>query len=145
MIRFAPLAILLSAPTLLAAPVPKELKANGSTVGTWMLVRPDAQNPGQFVPGNQYWIIDAECGVIFGATPTPAAAAKPSEIFKMDPATKEVDHFTPGNATRSYMGMYELKGDELTICLNLGGQIRPKTLQDPGLTTWHLRRVKGTK
>lgn len=128
-----------------AAPVPKELKAEGSTVGTWKLVRPDAGNPGQFLDGNQYWIIDAECGVIFGPSPIPAADAKPTEIFKMDPATKEVDHFTGGSAKRNYMGLYELKGDELTICLNLGGQLRPKTLKDGGLTIWHLRRVKGAK
>ena len=136
---------LLLASVSTAAPVPKELKANGSTAGTWKLVRPDGENPGQFIPGNQYWIIDADCGVIFGATPIQAAGAIPTEIFKMDPATNEVDHFTPGRAARNYMGVYELKGDNLTIGLDLRVQTRPKTLNDPGVTVWHLRRVKESK
>ncbi len=138
-------AMLVLIPPAMAAPVPKELKLNGSTTGTWKLVRPDAQNPGQFVEANQYWIIDAECGVVFGQTATPAAGSQPSEVFKMDPATREVDHYTPGSPKRNYMGVYELKGDELTICLNLGGQIRPKTLKDAGVTVWHLRRVRETR
>ena len=140
------LVLLLLAPLASAAPVPKELKATGTTVGTWMLVRPDPQNPGQFVPGNQYWTIDAECGIIFGQTPTPAAGARPSEIFKFDPATLEVDHFSIGQpGKRNYMGVYELKGDELTICLDLSAKGRPKAVTDPGVTVWHLRRVRETK
>ena len=63
------LVVLLSAGPLLAAPVPKELKVNASTVGTWRLGTPNPQAPAQLQPGNQYWIIDAECGVFFGPTP----------------------------------------------------------------------------
>ena len=145
MTRFISLALLLSTSGLFAAPIPKELKVKGSPTGTWKLVRPDPANPGQFLDGQQYWIIDAKCGVIFGPTPKPAEGAIPTEIFKMDPATNEVDHFTAGREARNYMGVYELKGDILTIGLDMRGQRRPKTVAEPDVNVWHLRRVKESK
>ena len=100
--RLALLAIAVGASSLPAAPVPKELKANNSPAGAWQLVNPDPQKPGQFLPSNQFWIIDAEYGVIFGGTPTPGVGAKPTEVFKCDSATMELDHYYSNDAKRNY-------------------------------------------
>ncbi len=145
MMRLALLAIAIAASSLAAAPVPKELKANGTPAGTWQLIQPDPQKPGQFLPSNQFWIIDAECGVIFGGTPKPAAGAKPTEIFKCDPATMELDHYYPNNPKRNFMGRYELKGDVLTFCLDLQNGPRPKTATEAGKNIWYLQRVRDAK
>ena len=139
------LAMLLTATTLPAAPVPKELRTNASTVGTWQLVTVDANNPGNRVPANQYWIIDADCAVIFSPSPNVTAGTMPTEILKFDPKTGEVDHSLVGGIQRTIYGVYELKGDLLTICLDTAGNSRPKTVADSGKSTWHLQRVKESK
>ena len=143
--RLALLAIAVGASSLPAAPVPKELKANNSPACTWQLVNPDPQKPGQFLPSNQFWIIDAEYGVIFGGTPTPGVGAKPTEVFKCDSATMELDHYYSNNAKRNYMGCYELKGDQLIFCLDLQNGTRPKSVTEAGKNIWYLRRVRDAK
>ena len=140
------IAVVFLSTTLSAAPVPKELKVANTPTGTWQLMQPDPQKPGQFLPSNQFWIIDAEYGVIFNGAPTPVAGAKPTEVFKCDPATMELDHYYPNNANRNYMGRYELRGDLLIFCLDLQkNATRPKTATEAGKNIWYLQRVRDAK
>ena len=143
--RLALLAIAVAASSLPAAPVPKELKANNTPAGTWQLVNLDPHKPGQFLPSNQFWIIDAEYGVIFGGTSTPGVGAKPTEVFKCDPTTMDLDHYYPNNPKRNYMGRYDLNGDLLTFCLDLQNGTRPKSATEAGKNIWYLQRVREAK
>ena len=145
MMRSAPFALLLAlATSASAAPVPKEVKAAASTVGTWQIVGLDPENPARRIPSNQYWIIDAECGVIFCQSPSPPRGAKPTEIFKFDPKTGYVDHNLVAGKQRTLFGLYELKDDLLTICLETSGTTRPSAFEESA-DIWHLQRVKGAR
>ncbi len=143
MMRLALAGLLLGASAVAAAPVPKELKSTVSTAGAWQLVSLDAQT-GRWIPSNQYWIIDADCGVIFCQTLAPPPAATPTEIFKFDHKTGRVDHNLVGGKQRTLLGVFELKDDLLTICLDTAGTTRPASVKGPG-SIWHLQRVKGEK
>jgi hypothetical protein len=146
MMRLALFALLCIAPALSAAPIPKEVRAAPSHVGTWELVTLDPKDPSKRLPTGQFWHIDAECGVAFGGWPA-VARAKPSERFAFDPKTGEVNHTLIAGNQRMLYGLYRIEGDLLTIQLNTGDpSIRPKGLApEGGCSLWHLRRAGDSK
>ena len=142
--RLALLSLMLAASALSAAPVPKELKTQATTVGTWRLGALDPKDRTVRPAGEQYWIIDADGGVIFTGAPARPTGAKPTEIFKFDPKTGEVDHNLVGGNQKTLLGRYELRDDLLTISLSSSGQARSESASE-GNYVGHLQRVKETK
>ena len=140
-----PMACALASP-LLAAPVPKEVRAAPAHVGTWQCVAPDPKDPAKRTPYGQRWIIGAEGGVSFRNPTDFGPIAEPTERFAFDPSTGHVDHTVIGGKQRTLLGLYKIEGDLLTVHLNTGGTTRPSGLTaGPGTTAWHLARAPESK
>ena len=145
--RIAVLALLVFAPALLAAPVPKEVRHSPSYVGTWLCVTLDPKDPAKRHSTGQHWIIDPECGVAFHGVQQVGSKPKPSERFAFDPKTGHVNHTLIGGTQRMLHGVYRIEGDLLTIHLNTGDpSVRPAGF-DPngGYSMWHLQHVENAK
>lgn len=144
MMRIAALLLLAISSTLIAAPVPKEVKKEEKTEGTWQLESLSAFGRPAGLGGIQYWTLDAEGYVTTHQTPAPPENAVKHLQLAFEPKTKAVDYkYTNGNNT-GYPGMYELDGDTLKICCNLKGTgVRPTTV-DAGsdVYLWTFKRVK---
>ena len=145
MMRSAALALLLIAPVLHAAPVPKEVRAAPAYIGVWQLATPDPNDPSKLIPVPLYWHIDAECGVAFGARAL--GEIKPTERFAFDPRTGHVNHARIGGAQRTLSGIYKIEGDLLTIKLDTRNpSIRPTGIApEPGYSIWRLLKAEGAK
>ena len=144
MIR-APLLLLLFASAVSAAPVPKEVRAAPSHVGTWEHVALDPRDPAKRTPNGRSWVVDADCGVAIRNHPDDRP--KPTERFAFDPKTGEVNHTIIGGAQRMFFGIYKIEGDLLTIQLSTGSpSIRPKGFaREPNCHLFTLRRVEDSK
>jgi uncharacterized protein (TIGR03067 family) len=144
--RLAALALLALPSLLLAAPVPKEVKKEEKTEGTWQMESLLAYGrPINFGAGNQqHWTIDAEGQVISHQGPVPPENGRKAFQLVFEPKAKAVDYkYTNGNTT-SYPGVYDLTGDTLKICCHMKGQgVRPTTVDaGPDVYLWTFKRVK---
>ena len=146
MTRRTALAVLILGPALFAAPVPKEVKKEEKTEGTWQLETQLAYGrPINFgANSRQHWTLDAEGHVINHQGPVPPENARKAFQLVFETKSKAVDYkYTNGNNTR-YPGMYELSGDTLKVCCNLKGTgVRPTTVDaGPDVYVWTFQRVK---
>ena len=139
----ASILLLLAPSALLAAPVPKELQHNASPVGVWRQVAHDPLH--RWIPsGPYYWVIDADGGLSIGITPN-CGELKPTEFLVFDAKTGFVEKRFAAVYERTLLGRYELKGDILTICMDVNGKTRPKSIHNEDYNIWHLRRAKENK
>ena len=118
-----------------AAPVPKELKKQGSIVGRWKLESATIGGVPPTVPSSEtYWTIDKNFGLKYHAQ-TPAIQ------LKIDPTTNEID--LPSDES-SFLGLYKVQGNELTIvCVSGMNLPRPKTFEpNADNYVWVLRRAE---
>ncbi len=149
MMRSASIALLISAPALLAAPVPEEVRKGAPYAGTWRLESlvafGDRVEFSDAAP--QYVTLDYHGGMIYHVGPVVpekaevyahlAFAAKTDAVdFRF---TGDDDYFRPGKGT--------LKGDLLKLSFNFKETgVRPATT-DAGaeVFVWTLRRMKPTE
>ena len=125
--------------SLLAAPVPKEVRNNAKLEGTWK-VEAHSLN-GQPSTANGYWTIDAEGMLTLHSDPKPPDANS-GIAFKYNMATKAIE-YTQLSGGRNYPGLYELLDDTLKLCFTETNQSRPKlVVSRPGLNLWTFVRVK---
>ena len=137
-----------------AAPVPKELKKGGELVGVWKFekVLIDGRTVTESGCG-LLWVIDRNNDLSYQLTPpddAPPPIVKPpngwavvtvveKRQMKFDPIRKEFDH--TGDASPR-LGIYELRGETLTVCLGFPGSPRPVSVNDVQKTqTWTLKRM----
>jgi len=117
--------LLLLAPLVSAAPVPKELKRGGddqAILGTWDMVL-HSNGGGPPTPQAVKWELGKD-GQAFIINPNRIAIT-----YKLHQATspKSFDWNWPG---ASHMGLYELKGDTLkVVIMSAGGAARPTELK----------------
>ncbi len=129
---------LLLCTTATAAPVPKELKKQGSIVGEWKLESVTVGGTASSVgPDDTDWKIDEN----FALTRSNSTKSRPwGNQLKIDTATKELD-WPSGIVT--FLGRYEVSGDQLTICLGLKNLPRPTNCEpNAGNFVWVLRRAQ---
>ena len=141
------IALLLAAPALVAAPVPKEVRASPSHVGTWQCVTLDPNDPAKRTPSGQVWIIGTDCRVAFHGTGHLGPVPEPTERLAFDPNTGEVEQSNLGGNGLIRMGRYKIEGDLLTVVLNsVAATPRPVgVVAGPGTRVWHLLRVTEAK
>ena len=142
MIRAVLILLLLVPSALTAAPVPKEIRKEGTREGVWKLLKIDLPGGGASTGMTHNWVIDAKDDVSFSGPQERSAEIRFRLTF--DPAAKHCDYKTPSMAT-PYLGVYELDGDSLKIAIDFGGGPRPKALGAPGAYTYNFRRVKDSK
>ena len=148
MMRSAAPALLLIAPALLAAPVPKEVKAEVKPEGTWRLESLSAYGrPVETgVQQREHWTLaaDGNVHVHTGPVPRPAGWRGHFELV-FDPKAKTVDYHTTNGGNLNYPGVYELTADTLKICCNHKENkgVRPTTADaGPDVYIWTFQRVK---
>jgi len=143
--RLSALALILIATTLVAAPVPKEVKNEQKFEGTWQLESVIAfGRPVNFGGGNQHWTLDAEGNLKSHNGPVPPENAKAYIQLVIDPKMKTLDYKYTQQGNPSYPGMYEMTGDTLKISCNLKGtNVRPAGVEaGPDVYLWTLKRVR---
>ena len=121
-----------------AAPVPKELKKQGSIVGRWNLEsRTIRGRPFSLDDDVQpYWTIDEKFALTSGDKKGPSGVTQ----LKIDTATKELDWPT---AASSLLGRYDVCEGRLTICLSEANLPRPTTLEpNENFLVYVLRRAE---
>jgi len=128
---------------LLAAPVPKEVKKEERTEGTWQLEALMAFGRPVGIGAGQHWTLDAEGNVTSHQGPVPPANAAKHLRLGFEPKTKAVDYIYTNNAGINYPGMYELNADTLKVCCNLKGTgVRPTAVDaGPDVYLWTFKRV----
>ena len=143
MIRSAALVLLFVAPVLIAAPVPKELRAGPGHVGKWQNVYVDANNPAVITSRGQFWYFREDGGFTYQNEGEAAPPPQPSERMVFDPKTGHVQLSMMAADERTRFGVYRIDGDRLTMNLNTGtGPPRPKGLEpEAGSGLWHLQRI----
>lgn len=145
--KFAPLALLfLFAPSAWAAPVPKELRTNQKTEGTWEMLTIDSFGNRLNFAAGLHWSFDDK-GFMASAPAAPPAPARPSTLqFTFHPEDKTVEYRST-NGQRVCPGLYKFHGDTLVICCSLkaGGE-RPQQIEANAATyVWTMKRVKENK
>lgn len=140
----AAIALLVIPSTLLAAPVPKEVKNEARTEGTWQLESLMAFGRPEGIGGAQHWTLDAEGDVSAHQGPVPPANGIKDFRLGFEPKTKAVDCIYASGPNAPYPGMYELTGDTLKVCCNLKGTgVRPTSVDaGPDVYLWTFNRVK---
>ena len=141
------IALLALPSALLAAPVPKEVKKEEKTEGTWQLESLNAFGRMAGIAGGQHWTLDAEGKVTSHLGPVPPANAQKNIQLVFDPKMKTCDYKYLNGNNISYPGMYELSGDTLKVACNLRGTGTRPTGADPGPDSyiWTFKRVKEEK
>ena len=138
MIRLAAVALIVTAPALLAAPVPKELLRHDRLEGTWRVE--SLVTFGKPSSEALCWVIDADGNLARNVDPAAPLPPKCSVVLKFDRASKHLD-FCQGGTT--FAGLYRLRGDRLEICLSIQGGERPAAVEaGPRLYLWTLERLK---
>jgi uncharacterized protein (TIGR03067 family) len=136
----------LATPTaLLADDKPKQNEA--SLAGTWKVVAESVD--GEDVPAD----VAAECSLVItkDALTMRGGLAKQGDTFVATP-TRTIYRLKLGDKTidlsprqgRAVPGLYEVKGDELTLCLGFAGE-RPKELSSKGGEGFVLMKCKREK
>ena len=115
-----------------AAPVPKELKKQGSIVGVWKLESfTTGGDASEVVASETEWKIDKN--FVFSRNLIRTQ-------LKIDAVTEEID-WSMGEST--LYGRYEIRGDQLTICLSKKNLPRQTTcVANPNNFVWVLRRIE---
>lgn len=145
MSRLLAIALVALSSSLLAAPVPREVKKEEKFEGTWQIESTVAF--GRLVnvgAANQHWTLDAEGNMKSHNGPVVPENARSYIQLVIDPKAKTLDYkYTQGN-NPIYPGTYELTGDTLKVCCNLKGNgSRPTTAESgPDVYLWTLKRVK---
>lgn len=130
--------LLLVVPLVAAAPVPKEVAKplNEKLEGTWEFVsatyggQPDASYDGAT------WVLEKDgkaTRTLKGAAGTPAS-------FKIDTKTKPAA-FDWTISESTWQGIYEIKGDTLTVALGSGE--RPAEFAGQSVYVFTMKKVKG--
>ncbi len=149
MTRLTALALLLSAPALPAAPVPKDVRAQATHVGKWQNVTVDPKNPAVIMSRGQFWYLGEDGGFTYQDANAAGPPPKPNELMQFDPKSGHMQHSgivpVPGQNVR--LGVFKIDGDRLTINLNTGaGPVRPKGLEpEANSGIWHLQRIEVKK
>ncbi len=115
-----------------AAPVPKELKKQGSIVGVWKIESFSTGGVANEVGDTETeWTIDENFALTHNSIRTQ---------LKIDTVTKEIDWCM---GISILCGRYEVRGDRLTICLSKKNLARQTTLvPNPSNFVWVLRRAE---
>jgi len=145
MMRFAALALLLIAPALLAAPVPKEvLRGRGNHLGKWQNVYVDPKNPARITSRGQFWYFGQDGSFTFHDEGASGPVLPPTQRMVFDPKFGHVQHSEIATDERIRLGIYKIEGDRLTMNLNPSpGTPRPTGFEGGNL--WHLQRVAEKK
>ena len=148
MSRLATLALVALSSSLLAAPVPREVKKEEKFEGTWRVESTVAF--GRLVnvgAANQHWTLDDVGNMKSHNGPVVPENARSYIQLVIDPKAKTIDYkYTQGN-NPVYPGTYDLTGDTLKVCCNFKGTgNRPTTAESgPDVYLWTLKRVKEDK
>ena len=142
MMRFTLLTLACTGVSVLAAPVPKELRKSDKLEGQWELVSLEAR--GRVVtPLKQRWRIEADKITIEGNLPNAALRPRPPLAIKVDAAAspRALD-YNVGPAQRP--AIYEVDGDTLKILMNVTvADERPKEMKPDDKTVLYVfQRVK---
>lgn len=137
--------LLVAAVSLVAAPVPKALKAKPTLNGRWELVEQNHDGKDQPNFAKWMWVIDGE--QLSFRRPDRGGVYQPSETHiqaALVPATGghtgEVDyHSGSGGHTTVYRALIELDGDELIVCFENRGNAERPTQAKPGPRVLHFR------
>lgn len=137
--------LLVAAAALVAAPVPKSLKAKASLNGRWELV--EQNHLGKDEPNfpKWMWVIDGE--QLTFRRPDGGGVYQPSETHlkaSLVPATGgqtgAMDYLTEsGGSTTVYRALIELDGDQLIVCFENRGNAERPTQAKPGPRILHFR------
>ncbi len=131
--------------SLIAAPVPKEVRARPGHVGKWQNVNVDPKNPAVILSRGQYWYLGEDGSFTYQnqdeGLPPPA-----SERLVFEPKNGHVQHSLIAD-DKIRLGYYKIDGHRITMNLNaVPGTPRPTGLE-PGANSyiWHLQRVEEKK
>lgn len=128
-------ALLLSLPLAAAAPIPKDFKpANETLHGTWEFV--SATYGGQ--PDSSYDGAKWELRKDGTATRFLRGDGGTATQFKADPKTRAFDWTISGSR---FPGLYEIKGDTLTVALALD-EVRPTEFAGPSVYVFTMKKRK---
>ena len=138
------LALLLVAPAVLAAPVPKELRAGPGHIGKWQNVYVDPKNPAVITSRGQFWYFGEDGSFTFHDEGASGPVPAPTQRMVFDPKSLHVQHSMIAPDEMIRLGVYKIEGDRLTMNLNPSpGKPRPSGV-GPG-DLWHLQRVEEKK
>ena len=131
-----------AASPLLAAPVPKELKAE-TFAGTWKVVTIAAYGDEESCLSDQHWTIDEQANLRQHVGRKLPAGLAPQVRLTIDPKSRSLEYkYTGGDA--SFPGLYSFDGDTLKVCYKLTGDAkRPsEVMAGRDVYLWTLKRVK---
>jgi uncharacterized protein (TIGR03067 family) len=141
MMRLGAFAMLLAAPSLFAAPVPKEVRKVEKFEGTWKVVGLDSRGTANAIGDDSYWTID-DAGMLHLHTGAARMQGVPSNIrMTFDRKLRSVN-YTELNGGHDYPGLFEIDGDTLKMCFTLTGAVRPAAIgTGPDINLWTFKRV----
>ena len=125
-----------------AAPVPKELAKVPSREGAWKLMKIDMPGGGTSTGMTHSWVLNAKDEVSFRGPQERSEEIRFRLVF--DEKSKDLE-FRRG--TELYLGVYELEGDSLKLCINFTASgPRPKDIAAGGTAyIYCFQRVKDSK
>ena len=140
----AAFALLLVAPALVAAPVPKELRAGPGHIGKWQNVNVDPKNPAVITSRGQLLYFGADGSFTFRDEGASGPAPAPTQRVAFDPKSGHVQHSMIAANEMLRLGVYKIEGDRLTMNLNPSpGKPRPSGFDGGNL--WHFQRIEEKK
>lgn len=131
---------------LLAADDKKDAPED-ALVGTWALEKFETGKPGSGLPADDVAKIKLVIKKGGKLTLIQADGKEKESTFKLDPISKQKAIDITGD-TNTSLGLYELDGDVLKLCMAQGGKRRPTELKPDGtgdVVVMTLKRVKDEK
>ncbi len=137
--------LLLFAPALVAAPVPKELRKELKIEGIWEMVSINSYGREHKFKRGLHWSFDEKGNMTSGGD-IGIAPIKSSLQFEFHRDDKTVE-YRFGDGLRVCPGLFEMEGDTLIICCNLKAKgERPKAIgTGPENYVWTMRRARVQK
>ena len=130
-------ALLLAVPLVFAAPVPKELKKDTPALnGSWKVTGLTFNGAALGGLNNSVWTFDGDSLTVGNGN----GGATPARTIKTDP-TASPKHFE-FDGRGNTLGIYEIKGDALTIAIGQQRGARPTEFAGPDLIVYTFAREK---